>query len=182
MVDVTNGIKDLSVEELSKGYTESNEDDGYTCIFCGKVFEKGVIYESLGKLVTAERAAKEHVELEHGGSFKTLIELDKKITGLSSAQKNILEASYYELETKQISENMGISPVTVRAHKFKIQKMKREAKILLALMDQIENDEKIAVKMEEKIKKANDNEIENMPSQDLVINTLHPFFTAYRLK
>lgn len=177
MIAVTSEIKDLSVEELSRGYMESESEDGFTCIFCGKTFEKGIIYKSMNKFVTAERATKEHVKLEHGGSFNKLIALDKSMTGLTTAQKNILEASYKELENKEISESMGISPVTVRAHKFKIQKMKREAKILLALMDQIENDEKTLIMEKEVISEIEQKD--NTPSQEFNVNTLHPFFTSY---
>lgn len=49
-------------------------------------------------------------------------------------------------DNKAIGEEMAISAVTVRTHKFNIQKMKREARILLALLENIENEEVVTAR------------------------------------
>ena len=66
--------------------------------------------------------------------------MDKQVNGLSEIQKDVLTGMYLEKDNKQICEEMGISAATVRSHKFNLQKSKREAKILLALLEQIENE------------------------------------------
>lgn len=96
--------------------------------------------------MTAERAVREHVLEAHGGAFKGLIGLDKQINGLSDIQKQILEGMYAGDDNKAIGEEMAISAATVRTHKFNIQKMKREARILLALLENIENEEVVTAR------------------------------------
>ena len=52
-------FKDLTTKELSRGYIETDDKNGFECIFCSEKFEKGLIYNSRERLVTAERAAYE---------------------------------------------------------------------------------------------------------------------------
>lgn len=178
-------FKELTVEELATGYTRSEKKKLYTCIFCGETFEEGLIHTSRDRMVTAERAALEHVYDQHGGVFDSLISLDKQINGISDTQKEILTGMYQGKDNKELCAEMGISSATVRTHKFNLQKMKREAKILLALLEQIENEDLISerqklsegsepkpaeVKIPEKVKK------------DFGGNNLHPFFTQFNLK
>lgn len=184
-------FKELSVAELAAGYTKSENGKQFTCIFCGETFEDGLIYTSRGRMVTAERAALEHVYDVHQGVFNSLISLDKQISGLSEAQKDILNGMYHEKENKELGEELGISNATVRTHKFNIQKMKREAKILLALLEQIENEEVVRerknlfaegadIKIDTK-NAASESEKLKL-KKDFNGNNLHPFFTQYNLK
>lgn len=133
-------FKELTTEELTQGYTWQEESGICTCIFCGEQFEQGLIYRLRGRMVTAERAMTEHILHSHGGVFHGLIDLDKQINGLSESQKDILEGMYLEKDNRELSEELGISAATVRTHKFNIQRMKREAKILLAILEQVENE------------------------------------------
>ncbi|HAK43268.1 MAG TPA: hypothetical protein DCM59_11905 [Clostridium sp.] len=86
-------------------------------------------------------------------------------------------------EVKLIGEEMGISPATVRSHKFNLQKLKREAKIFLALMEMVEKEDsstnnKKAIDDYEEIQN-----IEQATSEDMFsLNSLHPFFTQFRYK
>ena len=67
-----------------------------------------------------------------------MLELDKTLNGLTEVQKTLLSCIYEGKSTDEIGEIMGISTATVRAHKFNLQKAKREAKILLALLEILE--------------------------------------------
>ncbi|WP_209345137.1 LuxR C-terminal-related transcriptional regulator [Flavonifractor sp. AGMB03687] len=170
-------FKELSLEELRRGYV-TQADGTHTCIFCGETFESGVIYHSHGRDVTAERAVREHMEDVHSGTFWPMIELEKTLNGLTDVQKTMLACLYEGKSTDEIGELMGISPATVRAHKFNLQKAKREAKILLALLELIEGDEP-------PIPRPAGGQGEKAPSQtdDLFsLNMLHPFFTQFRYK
>ncbi len=177
-------FKELTTEELSQGFVRTNDGD-LVCIFCGERFQEGVIYNSEGRMVTAERAVKEHIEDVHQGVFFSLIDLDKQINGLSDSQKEILTGMYLEKDNKEMSEELDISPATVRTHKFNIQKMKREAKILLAILEQIENENLAAER--KKIRESGNNiinktrELHNLDRQ-FTGNSLHPFFTQFILK
>ena len=139
-------FKELTLEELTRGYIWSEEEQLYQCIFCGDKMEEGLIYSSRGKSVNALRAMQEHIFDEHGSVFECLLDLDKQMNGLSDAQKDVLEGLYYEKDNKAIGEEMGISDATVRTYKFNLQKMKRRARIFLAMMEQIENEEIIALR------------------------------------
>ena len=175
-------FKELTLEELTRGYVWSEEEQLYQCIFCGDKMEEGLIYSSRGKSVNALRAMQEHIFDEHGSVFECLLNLDKQMNGLSDAQKDVLEGLYYEKDNKAIGKEMGISDATVRTYKFNLQKMKRRARIFLAMMEQIENEDFIALRK----RLEPEQNVENIrkPHFDTQFgaNLLHPFFTQYHLK
>ena len=175
-------FKELTLEELTRGYVWSEEEQLYQCIFCGDKMEEGLIYSSRGKSVNALRAMQEHIFDEHGSVFECLLNLDKQMNGLSDAQKDVLEGLYYEKDNKAIGKEMGISDATVRTYKFNLQKMKRRARIFLAMMEQIENEDFIALRK----RLEQEQNVENIrkPHFDTQFgaNLLHPFFTQYNLK
>lgn len=182
-IDTSKDFKELRMEEVYKGYIQQESGQGYSCIFCGEYFEEGLIYTSRERMVTAEKAVIEHIEDEHGGVFKSLISLDKQISGLSDIQKSMLIAMFSRKDVKVIGEEMGISPATVRAHKFNLQKMKREAKIFLVLMEVIENDSSLNNQCNTSIDEINNKELANPTGEDVFsLNLLHPFFTQCRYK
>ena len=175
-------FKELTLEELTRGYVWSEEEQLYQCIFCGDKMEEGLIYSSRGKSVNAVRAMQEHIFDEHGSVFECLLNLDKQMNGLSDAQKDVLKGLYYEKDNKAIGKEMGISDATVRTYKFNLQKMKRRARIFLAMMEQIENEDFIALRK----RLEPEQNVENIrkPHFDTQFgaNLLHPFFTQYNLK
>ena len=175
-------FKELTLAELTNGFVWSEEKQSYQCIFCGEEFENGLIYQLRGKSVNALRALQEHIFDEHSGVFESLLEMDKQINGLSDTQKDVLEGMYRQKDNKELCEEMGISAATVRTHKFNLQKMKREAKVFLAIMEQIENEEILAMRkrLEPEEKKLPKDHLRFNPQ--MTGNTLHPFFTQYNLK
>lgn len=181
-------LKELTVEELSRGYVKSKKEGTLICIFCGESFIEGNIYNYAGRMVTAERAMIEHIFDAHGGAFHGLINLDKQINGLSDIQKQILTGMYEEKENRELGEAMDISAATVRTHKFNIQRMKREAGILLAVLNQIEDED--TVNLRKQLEKLRDEEkvggqvadLSDGLERSLTGNSLHPFFTQFNLK
>ena len=175
-------FKELTLEELTRGYVWSEEEQLYQCIFCGDKMEEGLIYSSRGKSVNALRAMQEHIFDEHGSVFECLLNLDKQMNGLSDAQKDVLEGLYYEKDNKAIGKEMGISDATVRTYKFNLQKMKRRARIFLAMMEQLDIEDFIALRK----RLEPEQNVENIrkPHFDTQFgaNLLHPFFTQYNLK
>lgn len=184
---VNREFRDLNIEELVHGYTWSQKNERYMCIFCGEMFEEGVIYPFGSRLMTAERAVKEHVAQQHGNSFACLLSMDKQINGLTQIQKQILHCFYEGKENDEICQLMDITPATVRTHRHNLQRMKREAKILLALMEQMEKedrpplpDRRVETRDEKMVKEKNINQ-GNIPV-DFSGNSLHPFFTQRKLE
>lgn len=176
-------LKELTVSELASGFYRSKETGQLTCIFCGEAFEEGLIYHSRGRNVTAQRAIAEHIFDRHGGVFQGLIQLDKQINGLSEVQKDILTGMYEDIDNKTLGEELRISAATVRTHKFNIQKMKRQAQILLAILAQIEDEDLVAARKQLAEGRAEKLSMDfPQPNQDFCRNTLHPFFTTFDLK
>lgn len=171
-------FKELSVEELVKGYVKRQKTGEYSCIFCGEIYEEGVVYSIGGRMVTAEKAAGEHMEEVHGGVFNALVSLDKQICGLSDIQKSILLNLYENNDNKAICENMSISAATVRTHKFNLQKAKREAKILLSLLEIVEDEEGLRQKRADDSAGSKADQDESL----FAVNSLHPFFTQFKYK
>ena len=178
-------IKELTLSELMEGYTSAENGEKYICVFCGKSFEKEMMYQSRGRYVTGKRAMEEHIIDEHGGVFRGLMSLDKQVSGLSEMQRELLCGMYEERDNKDLAEDLGITVATVRTHKFNIQRMKREAKILLACLEQIENDEIVSQR-----KRLEEGTLKSVfpPMRDMdetkpnIGNSLHPFFTQFTLK
>ena len=180
-------FKELTLKELTDGYIRSAEEGTCTCIFCGETYEEDLIYQSRGRMVNAERAMREHLIDVHGGVFCGLMQLDRQVSGLSDTQKEILEGMYLQKDNKEMGEELGISAAPVRTHKFNIQKMKREARILLAMMEQIENEEVVAARKrlepEEPMAMApGTGSSETLSDRPMPGNSLHPFFTQFHLK
>lgn len=173
-------ITDLNINELIQGYTQDEVIGSYQCIFCSEEFNEGVIYFSRGRNVDAKRAAAEHVYDKHGGPFEGLLLLDREINGLTDIQKTLLKSMYKEEDNKTISEKLDVKGSTVRTHKFKLQQLKREAKIFLALFEYIENNNVIS-KDRELSKDMEDTDLLDF-EQSFKGNVLHPFFAQLNLK
>ncbi|MCX7749908.1 MAG: DUF2087 domain-containing protein [Clostridia bacterium] len=132
------GVSDLfwsaSQEELKRGYVEKEND--YICLLCGKKVEKGIIYPDEGILYEAGRYIRVHIEKEHRSVFEHLIHLDKKLTGLSEHQNNLLKLFYENKSDAEIQKEMGIgSSSTIRNHRFVLREKERQAKVFLVLME-----------------------------------------------
>uniref|UniRef100_UPI00406D2F2F DUF2087 domain-containing protein n=1 Tax=Metasolibacillus sp. FSL H7-0170 TaxID=2921431 RepID=UPI00406D2F2F len=129
MVDFQN----ISVEELMKGY----QLDGlqYRCLHCDLVFCLHEVYPFHHKFLTAEGMVQVHIQQEHGTAFHALLQMDKKISGLSEVQQEMLKLFYEGLSDKEITVESSVNNIsTVRQHRFKLREKERQAKIFLALM------------------------------------------------
>ncbi|MEM5011370.1 DUF2087 domain-containing protein [Niallia taxi] len=127
-------FSDASLEELKKGYKE--ETDAFVCLLCGEVIEKGIIYPYQEMLYEAERYMKLHIERNHQSVFAYLIGLDKKITGLTEHQSNLLGLFYQGKSDVEVQKELEIgSASTIRHHRFVLKEKERQAKTFLALME-----------------------------------------------
>ncbi|WP_238020273.1 DUF2087 domain-containing protein [Oceanobacillus jordanicus] len=124
-----------TVDELTNGYVYDDLNDAYVCLLCNEGFEDGIIYPIDGTLYEAKKAVKRHIEDAHTSVFNYLIRLDKKYTGLSVHQKEILDYFKKGFSDKEIAEAQGGgSPSTIRNHRFKLKEKEKQAKVFLTLM------------------------------------------------
>lgn len=123
-----------TVDELSNGYVHSNDE--YTCLLCNESFADGIIYPMDGVLYEAKKAVSRHIQDNHISVFDYLLSLDKKHTGLSDHQKELLDFFMKGLSDKEIVQELnGGSPSTVRNHRFKLKEKEKQAKVFLAIMN-----------------------------------------------
>ena len=126
-----------SLQELKNGYVE--DEKNYTCLMCGKKIEKGIIYPEDGIFYEAGRYIRIHIEGFHGSVFEYLIHLDKKITGLTEHQNNLLRLFYQGKSDAEIQQEMDIgSASTIRNHRFVLKEKERQAKVFLTMMELLE--------------------------------------------
>lgn len=131
-------FQDLSVEELTNGFKETQQS--YHCLFCEAQFSKDEVYPKDDKFYTAKGLMKVHIAEVHESSFHALIKLDKKTTGLSDVQVEMLNYFYIGTPDEQIIKETNITSVsTIRQHRFKLREKEKQAKVFLALMEQLKN-------------------------------------------
>ena len=123
-----------SVDELKQGYRYLSQEECFICLSCGQAFSKGLIYPQGSQLMDAERAVQTHIRNEHGSAFAFLIELNKRYTGLTDSQKEILSCMADGQGDKDIARKLNVSPSTIRNHRFKLREKEKQARIFLAIM------------------------------------------------
>lgn len=133
-MDVSMDFWNASLEEIKRGFVE--DANQYRCLLCGEQVEKGVIYPEGNVLYEAERFMRLHIENKHESVFHYLLNLDKKITGLTEHQTELLKHFYAGKSDKEVQEEMGIgSSSTIRHHRFVLKEKERQAKTMLAVME-----------------------------------------------
>ncbi|WP_083270714.1 DUF2087 domain-containing protein [Bacillus marinisedimentorum] len=130
-----------SIEQLKQGYIYSTDQGTFTCIICGERYKKGIIYPENGQLFEAELAVQKHIDEQHGSPFTYLTGLNKKFTGLTDQQRELLLAFKERMSDKESAERLGVSPSTIRAHRFKLKEKEKQAKIFLAIMELLNEDD-----------------------------------------
>lgn len=138
MKDVSELFWSASINDIKKGYIYDFLSEEYICLICGKTLTRGVIYPAGDVLLEAERAIREHIVEEHSSTFEFLLNMDKKITGLSDVQKNMLDYFYMGLGDNEIASKVGGSTSTIRNHRFTLRQKEKQAKIFIALMELLE--------------------------------------------
>ncbi len=133
-MDVSEFFWDAQFDELKTGYIE--KESYFVCLLCGKKIEKGVIYPDEGTLYEAGRYMRIHIEKAHQSIFEYLINLDKRLTGLSDHQKSIINLFYQGKSDAEVQKEMGIgSRSTIRNHRFALKEKERQSKVFLAIME-----------------------------------------------
>ncbi|WP_282941330.1 DUF2087 domain-containing protein [Paenibacillus sp. RC67] len=129
----------VPLKELKQGYSYQDSTEQYICLVCGKAFEKGIIYKDEDTMYEAEKYASLHMTKEHGSMFDYLLGLNKKLTGLSDLQKNLLRMFYDGYSDNEIVKQLdGGSASTIRNHRFALREKEKQAKLFLAIMELLE--------------------------------------------
>lgn len=136
MIDLSELFWQASLQDIKKGYVYLSNSDEFTCLICGERFANGVIYPHDGQLYEAKKYVDIHIAEQHGSPFQVLLNLDKKLTGLTDHQKTILELFYDGQSDNDIAKALGTgSTSTIRNHRFSLKEKQKQAKVFLAIME-----------------------------------------------
>lgn len=128
-------ILGMNFDEILKGYTYDREEDKYICEFCGCEFQKGEIFKIDDRYFDAGKMIKLHIQNEHPDMLQLLMNYDKKYTGLTETQKELLSMFSRGMSDSEISKKLGNAPATVRHQRFMFKEKAKQAKLYLAIYE-----------------------------------------------
>jgi len=131
-------MMDASLEEICCGYRLDEQRQAYTCLFCGEVFDQGYLYPVGERIADASKAAERHILEAHGSPFEMLLQEEKKVTGLTPVQRDLLSRFYRGETDKEIARATGTSLSTVRYQRYSFREKAKQAKSILALSHMLE--------------------------------------------
>jgi len=125
-----------SLSEIKQGYVYLESEKVYVCLVCGKSFNAGEIYQDENRFFEAGKYMDFHIEKCHKSMFHVLLNLDKKLTGLTDHQKSILELFHSGNDDNEVAQKTGIgSTSTIRNHRFTFRERQKQAKVFLSIME-----------------------------------------------
>lgn len=130
-----------SIEEIKQGFYEDKK--GYTCLICGKRFEKGQIYSFSNKLYEGKKAIGLHIKSKHNSVKEVLLKTKANNMGISELQLQLLNFFADGLSDKEIAERLGVSSSTIRNHRYKLRERERQNKMFISLMELLMEDKVI---------------------------------------
>ena len=123
-------LEHITPEALQSGIME--DENGFTCVYCGKHFEKGEVFPIGDRFFDASRAAQLHLE-EHDDRLELLFAAGEKALSLTENQKNLLAHFACGKKDAQIAKELGVAPSTVRHQRFMFRERAKAAKLFLAV-------------------------------------------------
>ncbi len=136
MDDISELFWQASLSEIKQGYIYDQESDVFTCLICGRTFTNGVIYSHSDQLYEAKKYIGIHIRECHRSAFHFLLNLDKKLTGLTDHQKSVLELFHEGHNDNEVAKTLGTgSTSTIRNHRFTLREKQKQAKVFLAIME-----------------------------------------------
>ena len=122
-----------SQQELVRGI--ALRDGQYRCLLCGAAFPQGEVFPRGGRFYDAEAMAALHLREAHGSVLEHLLHRNPGLLGLSEVQLELLRMLAEGCTDKEIAAQKGVSPSTVRNHRFKLREKERQARLFVALME-----------------------------------------------
>lgn len=136
MNDISELFWQATLQEIKQGYVYAQDSDEYICLTCGKSFANGVIYPHGDQLYEARKYVGIHIVQEHRSAFHVLLNLDKKLTGLTDHQKTLLELFFDGFNDNEVAKKLETGSIsTIRNHRFSLREKQKQAKVFLAIME-----------------------------------------------
>jgi hypothetical protein len=125
----------LTLDEIKNGYTYDSHLDKYICNSCSREFENGEIFKVGDRYFDAEKMIKIHIQKEHAEVLGDLMSYDKKYTGVTENQKELLTMISSGMADSEIAKKMGVAPATIRHQRFTFREKAKQAKLYLAIYE-----------------------------------------------
>lgn len=125
----------MTMDEIKNGYTYDDRLDKYICNICSKEFENGEVFKIDNRYFDAEKMIKIHIQKEHAEVLQFLMSFDKKFTGITENQKELLSMIYSGMMDSEIAKKMGVAATTIRHQKFTFREKAKQAKLYLAIYE-----------------------------------------------
>lgn len=137
-------VEDASIDEWIRGYLESANH--LQCLFCKESFDKLEIFKGNDRFWTAQGMMELHIQEVHGSPFQAIMALDRKTTGLSAVQAEMMNCFFEGASDSEIVEASSVNSIsTVRQHRFKLREKERQAKLFIALAELMKEKDKYKV-------------------------------------
>ncbi|MBL4933129.1 DUF2087 domain-containing protein [Clostridium paridis] len=120
-------VRNASIDDFKRGYVWNSKNGEFICLICG---------EGIGN---SDESKNSHI-IEHGSQIERLLSLEKKYTGLTDIQKELLQMISNKYSDKEISVNLACTESTVRNMRFALRERARQARAFLAIMDLAEGE------------------------------------------
>ena len=132
-------LTQASVSDLKRGYVFDAAQDRFHCLCCGFKTEPGQIYRAADTYYDAEKFMRIHIETEHGSPLQILLQLDKRWTGLTELQTQLIGLFAGGVNDQEIAGQLGTGSVsTIRNHRFLLREKLKQAKCFLAIGELME--------------------------------------------
>jgi hypothetical protein len=125
----------ITLDEIKTGYRLNSQSDKYICNFCSKEFENGEIFKIQDRYFDAEKMTKIHIRKEHAEVLQLLVSYDKKFTGITENQKELLSMIHSGMADSEIAKKMGVAAATIRHQRFTFREKAKQAKLYLAIYE-----------------------------------------------
>lgn len=121
-------IRSATIGDFKRGYVWDSKKEEFVCLICGEY-----IGENDDNIST-------HTA-NHGTPIERLLLLNKKYTGLTEIQKELLEMISNKYGNSEIAMKLGYTESTVRNMRFALRERARQARAFLAVMELVEEEE-----------------------------------------
>lgn len=183
-------IINMTLDEIKSGYSYNGEK--FTCNVCGREYEDGEIFRIDDRYFTASKMIKLHIQREHDNIFEILASNDKKYTGITENQKDLLRMICSGLNDNEIAKATGVAPATIRHQRFVFREKAKQAKLYLAIyevaMDGVYNSKKSSNKSDEIIDvhkdatMVDDRYVVTKSEEEQIVQSMFSSLTPLRLK
>ena len=108
-------VRNASIDDFKRGYVWNSKNGEFICLICGN---------SIG---SSDGSVNSHI-IEHGNPIERLLSLEKKYTGLTDIQKELIQMISNKYSDKEISVKLACAESTVRNMRFALRERARQAR------------------------------------------------------